>query len=329
LSKDYLDGNAGAEWLPLRNDEFYTEQDIEVLRGREVKHVNVAARTINFTDGEKLSYDANRIMGTFRNAKRAVVVGASFIGMEVAASLTGRGLAVTVVAPGSVPFEKTLGERIGRMFQDLHLENGVTFSLKEKIVRIEGQKRVEGVVLESGERLAADLIIVGLGVKPVTDYVEGISLHEDGGVPVHSSLQAADALFAAGDIAWVPYQPTGELIRVEHWRVAQQQGRMAALAMLGKELPYSGIPFFWTAQFGQRLNYIGQAPKWDEIIFWGDPARRDFIAFYVRGGNVIAIAGINHDTELAIFEDLMRLGQLPPVDAVRDKFEVGELLKRN
>jgi NADPH-dependent 2,4-dienoyl-CoA reductase/sulfur reductase-like enzyme len=186
-------------------------------------------------------------------------------------------------------------------------------------MRIEGRGKVEGVVLESGEHLAADLVVVGLGVKPATNYLRGITLQDDGGVPVNTFLKATEAVFAAGDIAWFPYHHTGELIRVEHWRIAQQQGRAAAHAMLGHEAPFTGIPFFWTAQFGQRLNYIGYARQWDDILFWGDPAKRDFLAFYVRGGKVIAIAGLNHDAELAALEELMHIEQVPGPDALRDQ----------
>jgi apoptosis-inducing factor 3 len=359
LSKDYLAGTAEPGWLPLRDEAFYVEQAIEAWCGREVQHVDTAGRTLRCTDGGALSYDAlllatggtprtldvpgvelenvfplrsledaNRIIAACRDAQRAVVVGASFIGMEVAASLTERGLAVTIVAPGAVPFEKTLGERIGRMFQELHMENGVTFRLKERVVRIEGQSKVAGVVLASGEHIAADLVVVGLGVKPATHYVHGITLQADGGVPVNACMQAADRVFAAGDIAWVPDQLTGEVRRIEHWRVAQQQGRAAAHAMLGHEVPYTGIPFFWTTQFGQRLNYVGYAPQWDELLFWGDPTSRDFLAFYVKRGKVVAAAGLKHDAELAALEELMRIEQMPVPATLRDqRIDLVELLQ--
>jgi apoptosis-inducing factor 3 len=350
LSKDYLAGTAEPGWLPLRDDAFYADHAIETWCGREVEHVDVGGRMISCTDGSSLGYDAlllatggtprtldvpgtelenvlplhshddaNRIIAACKNAQRAVVVGASFIGMEVAASLAERGLAVTVVAPGAMPFEKTLGERIGRMFQNLHEENGVTFHLNEKVVRIEGQGDAEGVVLASGEYIATELVVVGLGVKPATHYLHGIILHVDGGVPVNACMKAADGVFAAGDIAWFPDHRTGELRRIEHWRVARQQGQAAAHAMLGHEMPYTSIPFFWTAQFGQRLNYVGYAPQWDELLFWGDPAQRDFLAFYVRRGKVVAASGLNHDTELAALEELMRIEQVPAPATLRDQ----------
>ena len=360
LSKEYLAGTAEPEWLPLRDDAFYAEHAIEAWCGREVEHVDARRRMLRCTDGSSLSYDvlllatggtprtldvpgadlenvfslrslddANRIIATCKDAHRAIVVGASFIGMEVAASLTERGLAVTVVAPGVVPFEKTLGERVGRMFQDLHMENGVDFRLNEKVVRIEGQGKVEAVVLASGEHIAAELVVVGLGVKPATHYLHGITLHDDGGVPVNACLKAAEGLFAAGDIAWFPDHRTGEVRRIEHWRVARQQGHAAALAMLGHEVPYMGIPFFWTTQFGLRLNYVGYARQWEDMLFWGDPTTRDFLAFYLREGKVIAAVGLNHDAELAALEELMRIERMPAPAALRDqRIDLVGLLQR-
>ncbi len=369
LSKDYLDGNAGEDALPLRPDEFYREQNIELLREHEVKQVNALSRVITFADGSTLHYDAlllatgskprtlsvpgndlknvftlrsvedaDKIIEATSTIKRAVVVGASFIGMEAAASLTRRKVAVTVVAPDSVPFAPILGERIGKAFQSIHEEMGVTFKLPGKVARIEGEGKVEAVILESGERIATDAVVAGVGVQPVLDYLHGIELQKDGSVAVDATLKVVDGLFAAGDIATFPYKHTGENIRVEHWRVAEQHGRLAARSMLGQTVPYEGVPFFWTAHFGQSLHYVGHTKEWDEIIFWGDPEHRgeptgagmpgmrQFTAFYVKDGKVVAVADMNHDTENAAIEELLRTEKLPAPDKLKERIDLLQLL---
>jgi len=370
LSKDYLDGNAGADALPLRPDEFYQEHTIELLREHEVTHVDAQSRSITFANGSTLHYDAlllatgskprtlnvpgsdlhnvftlrsvedaDKIVAVTQEIHHAIVVGASFIGMEAAASLTRRNVKVTVVAPESVPFEIILGGRIGKVFQEMHEEMGVTFKLQSKIVRIEGQGKVEAIVLESGERIATNAVIVGVGVQPIVDYVQGIAPQKDGSVAVDASLKVADGIYAAGDIATFPYKLMGKNIRVEHWRLAEQHGRTAARAMLGQDVSYTGVPFFWTAHFGQALHYIGNTKEWDEIIFWGepeqrgeatnegDPAMHEFIAFFVKDSKVVAIAGMNHDAETAAIEELLRTKKLPAPDALRERIDVVNLLK--
>jgi NADPH-dependent 2,4-dienoyl-CoA reductase/sulfur reductase-like enzyme/nitrite reductase/ring-hydroxylating ferredoxin subunit len=280
LSKDYLHGHADPEWMPLRPDEFFAEHAIEVWRGREVVRVDAPAKTISFKDGEQLAYDAllvatggeprtlpvegndlknaftlrsfsdtDAIIAAATNAKRAVVIGASFIGMEAAASLRTRGLEVTVVAPDKMPFERTLGAEIGALFRTIHESNGVQFKLGTQVERLVGDDQVEAVALKTGERIEADLVVVGVGVRPATTFLAGVSLHEDGGVIVDAHLRAADALYAAGDIARFTDARTNESTRIEHWRTALQQGRVAACNMAGCATVYDAVPFFWTRQF--------------------------------------------------------------------------------
>ncbi len=349
LSKDYLQGHAEPEWLPLRADEFFAEHDIEVLREKEVARVDAATKTITFKGGDTLACDsllvatggtprrldipgsdlknvfvlrsfadADAIIDAAGRASRAVVVGASFVGMETAASLAGRGLSVTVVAPGKVPFEKTLGAEVGGLFRRVHEARGVRFKLGSGAARFEGDGAVEAVVLDSGERVEADLVVVGVGVRPATDFLEGVELREDGGVFVDGHLRAADGVYAAGDIAYFPSPSTGERQRIEHWRTAEQQGRTAAHNMAGKNVEFGGVPFFWTRQFDAGLLYVGHAASWDEIIFQGDVPSQDFLAFYVRGGRVLAVAGMNRDREMAALEELVRLGRMPSPDRLRN-----------
>lgn len=342
LSKEYLQGNAEPEWLPLRSADFFAEQDIEVIQGREITRVDAAQKTITFADAEVLRCDAlllatggeprrlpfqsransnvfllrsyndsDAIIAAAEKGRRAVVIGASFIGMEVASSLTARGCEVTVVAPEKVPFEKILGLEIGKLFQDIHVENGVKFRLAASIVDFTGPDKVTAVVLENGERLEADLVIVGVGVKPATGFLEGVNLHKDGGVIVDEYMRAADGVYAAGDIAYFPHPFTGERQRIEHWRTAMQQGQIAARNMAGKKVAYDAIPFFWTRQFDAGLLYVGHAVTWNEIIYQGDLPARDFLAFYIKEDRVLAVAGMNRDREMAAAEELMRLDRMP------------------
>ncbi len=350
LSKDYLHGHAEPEWMPLRPDEFFSEREIEVWRGREAARVDAKTKTISFKDGAQLIYDAllvatggeprtlpvpgselknvltlrsfadaDTIIVAAGNAKRAVVVGASFIGMEAAFSLRTRGLEVAVVAPEKTPFERALGAEIGALFQKVHESNGVQFSLGAKVERIVGAGQVEAVALEGGEKIEADLVVVGVGVRPATDFLEGVALGDDGGVIVDERLCAADSLYAAGDIARFTDARTNQSSRIEHWRTALQQGRTAARNMAGRATVYGAAPFFWTTQFDATLTYVGHATQWDEIIFDGEVDGRDFLAFYVKGDQVLAVAGMNRDREMAIIEDLMRRNNLPAPSRLRSE----------
>ena len=348
LSKDYLQGHAEPEWMPLRPDEFFNEHGIEVLRGREATQVDAKAKIISFKGGARLAYDAllvatggepralqvagsdlknvltlrsfadsDAIIAAAEQANRAVVIGASFIGMEAAASLKTRGLEVTVVAPGQAPFEKTLGVEIGALFQKIHEDNGVRFRFGAKVARITGDGKVEAVEIESGEKIDADLVVVGVGVMPATDYLKGVELSDDGGVVVDEHLRAADGLYAAGDIARFHSSLTGARQRIEHWRTALQQGRIAARNMAGSAVPYTAVPFFWTRQFDAGLLYVGHSTSWDEIIFHGDVSTQNFLAFYVKGNRVQAVAGMNRDRDLAAVEGLMRDDRMPTPDQLR------------
>jgi NADPH-dependent 2,4-dienoyl-CoA reductase/sulfur reductase-like enzyme/nitrite reductase/ring-hydroxylating ferredoxin subunit len=349
LSKDYLQGHAEPEWMPLRAEEFYAEHDIELWRGKEVARVRAAQKTITFTNGDTLAYDSllvatggtprrldvpgsdlknifvlrnfadtDAIIEAALHASRAVIIGASFIGMEAAASLAERKLSVTVVAPGEAPFEKTLGPEIGRLLRQVHEARGVQFKLGAAAARFEGDGVVKRVVLDSGERVEADLVIIGIGVRPATDFLEGVELQRDGGVVVDKHLRAADGVYAAGDIAYFSSALTRERQRIEHWRTAQQQGRVAAHNMAGKKVEFDGVPFFWTRQFDAGLLYVGHAASWDEIIFHGDVSAQDFLAFYVKDDHVLAVAGMNRDREMAALEELMRLDRMPEPDRLRN-----------
>jgi NADPH-dependent 2,4-dienoyl-CoA reductase/sulfur reductase-like enzyme len=346
LSKDYLHGHADPEWMPLRSDDFYAEHDIELVYNKDVTNVDPTTRRITFADGDTMECDglliatggeprrlqvpgsdlknifvlrsfdsADSIIAGAEDAKNAVVIGASFIAMEAAYSLRERGLEVTVVAPDDVPFERTLGPDIGRLLRSIHETNGVNFRLGEHVKALRGEGNVERVEFETGDTISADLVVVGIGVSPATGFLDGFEKQKDGGVVVNEYMSLGNGIFAAGDIATFVDSRTGAPTRIEHWRTALQQGRVAAKNMLGHPVRYTSVPFFWTTQFDATLNYVGHAVGWDAIQYSGDVEKKDFLAFYIKDGKVAAVAGMNRDRELAVWEERFRLGRIPlPAD---------------
>ena len=336
LSKYVLSGQSGGEKSPLQTQEWYRRHGIE-RRTANVVSVDPTARLITCADGTvrdlrcrlaggrrraddvrqllaadrrnvfllRSRSDADAILAQAERSRRAVIVGSSFIGMEVAASLRERGLEVTVVGMESVPFEQTLGASVGRAWQRLHERRGVTFRTSAKVTAFDGGADLNGVTLDTGERIPADLALVGLGIKPATDAISGLPCNDDGSLNVDAQLRVADGLYAAGDIARFPYRGDGPAIRVEHWRVAQQHGRTAALAMLGKPVRYDAVPVFWTIQYLKRLDYIGHATEWDEIVLHGDREKPELLAYYVKNGVVAAAAGLERDRDTSALVALM------------------------
>jgi NADPH-dependent 2,4-dienoyl-CoA reductase/sulfur reductase-like enzyme/nitrite reductase/ring-hydroxylating ferredoxin subunit len=348
LSKDYLHGHAEPEWMPLRSEQFFRQHDIRLILKKHVSRVDAHTKKITFESGETMDYDAllvatggapvrlnipgsdlknvfllrsfadaDSIIETATRSRRAVVVGASFIAMEAAFSLRERGLEVTVVAPSQEPFEATLGAEVGAVFRREHESHGVRFKLGCIVYRFEGNHNVEAVMLDNGELIETDMVVVGVGVRPVTQFLQGIELDESGGVVVDSRLRAAENLYAAGDIASFVDARGGKRERIEHWRTAQQQGRTAARNMLGRDVVFDGVPFFWTRQFDVGLLYVGRATSWDEIIFRGEVSSKDFLAFYVKNNRVLAVAGMNRDLEMAAIEELMRLDRMPAAEQLK------------
>ena len=334
LSKYDLSGEKGGEKSPLHDVAFYHANKIERRIG-EVTNLDPARKTITFGNGDTLVYnaallatgsraipapfpgaaeagvlllrnrgDTARIVAAAAGAKRAAIIGASFIGMEVAAALTERGLDVIVVAKESAPFEKQLGPVIGTVFQRLHEQHGVKFHFGAKIARLEGGNS-RTIVLEDGTKITADLIVAGLGVRPATNFVAGLARAEDQALIVGADLKVMDGLSAAGDIAAFPLWGDGPLTRVEHWRVAQQHGRVAARAMLGQPARYEGVPVFWTIQYMKRLDYVGHASGEDKLVVRGDLEKPKFIAYYLRDGKVAAAAGFDRDRDMAAIIALM------------------------
>jgi apoptosis-inducing factor 3 len=345
LSKDFLAGELEAKWLPLRAPEFYEEHVVERVVA-SVTRLDVRSRVITLDDGTTLTPDAVLVASGARphrlevpgaelprvftlrswddagalvvaagKATRAVVVGASFIAMETAASLTRRGLQVTVVAPEATPFAAILGEDVGRVVRTCHEEHGVRFLLEHGVARFVGDAAVSGVELDDGTLLDADLVVVGIGVRPVTDFVAGVERDRDGGLPVDEQLSLAPGVWAAGDVARYRDPYTGGDVRIEHWRLAEQHGRAAARAMAGRGAPFAAVPFFWTQHFDLELGYAGAGRGWEDVHIVGDLETRDFTAFYAAGERVLAACGTRR-RELGAFLELTRLGRVPPVTAL-------------
>jgi NADPH-dependent 2,4-dienoyl-CoA reductase/sulfur reductase-like enzyme/nitrite reductase/ring-hydroxylating ferredoxin subunit len=326
LSKDYLAGTASDDWIPLHPPEFYQERGIEIVRDRRVLALEPGGRRIRLDDGSTREFgalllatgatpvrlaaepergsprvyylrsfaDSKAIIAATANARRAVILGASFIGLEVAASLRTRKLEVHVVAPEARPLERVMGPELGDFVRQLHEEHGVVFHLRQKARDI-GRGEV---TLENGERLPADLVIVGIGVRPNIELAERADLAIDRGVLVDEHLQtSAPGVFAAGDIARWPDAQTGERIRVEHWVVAQRQGQAAARSILGQGEAFNAVPFFWSQHYDVPINYVGHAERWDSIRVDGSIESKDCAVRFLRDGRVLAVATIYRDRE--------------------------------
>lgn len=336
LSKDYLAGTAPEDWLPLRPDDFYAKNHIDLKLKADVASIDAKSRSVLLASGGAVAYDrlllatgaepirlslpgidlphvfTLRTVGDCRaiikraeGAKRAVVMGASFIGLEAAASLRNRGIEVHVVAPEKVPMERVLGAEMGKFVRALHEEHGVVFHLEDSATAIDAQK----VTLKSGKTLAADLVVAGVGVRPRLTLAEKAGLAIDKGVTVNAYLEtSAPEIFAAGDIARWPDPHSGENIRVEHWVVAERQGQTAALNMLGRREKHTDVPFFWSQHYDIPINYVGHAEGWDELQIDGDIAAKDCLLRYKRKGRILAVASIFRDVESLKAEAAMERG---------------------
>jgi apoptosis-inducing factor 3 len=351
LSKEYMEGKSDEGAVQLRPGDFYREHDIELMFRKKVTGVDIVKKMISFENGESISYDkaliatggiprsldipgadlgniftlrnfddANKIFQASEKADNIVIVGSSFIAMETANAFRERKRSVTIVTREAVPFEAALGPELGKIFRNLHERNGVDFKFQAKLDRFEGERDVQAVVLKNGDRIEADMVVLGVGVRPATDFLRdtGILL-PDGSIRVDDHFRAGPDIFAAGDVATFPEWRTGEEVRIEHWRTSEQQGFVAGRNMAGVDSPYRSVPFFWTNQVGLYFRYVGHAKQWDEIIFHGDLAALDFIAFYVRNNQVYAAAANNREKEMDAIEELMRLGKMPSPDRLRDK----------
>lgn len=325
LSKDYLAGNAPEEWVPLQPDDFYKEKSIDLRLRVEVASLDPKERKLMLSDGKSVGYDrlllatgaepvrlqvpgadqpnvhvlrsladSRAIVDAAKEAKRVVIIGASFIGLEVAASLIARELEVHVVAPDARPLEKVLGPQLGDFVRKLHEEKGVVFHLKEQVEAISGKQ----VRLKSGTVVDGDFVVAGIGVKPRLTLAQNAGLRVDKGLIVDACLETdAPGIYAAGDIARWPDPHSGQSIRVEHWVVAERQGQRAAFNLMGERAPFDDVPFFWSLHQESTISYTGHAETWDEISVEGDIPGQDCLVRYKLKGRTLAIASINRDVD--------------------------------
>jgi NADPH-dependent 2,4-dienoyl-CoA reductase/sulfur reductase-like enzyme/nitrite reductase/ring-hydroxylating ferredoxin subunit len=321
LSKDFLAGAVPAEWLPLYPLEHYAEQRIELRLGVTVSSIDTAAKQITTSTGERLAYgalvlatggtprllsvngaehvrylrtrrDAERIVADAAIARNAVVIGSSFIGLEVAASLRQKGLDVAIVSPDQIPLERVLGPLVGSHVRRIHEEQGVTFLLGRSVVAINGK----AVMLDDGSSVDGELIVAGIGVSPSVDLARSAGITVGNGVLVNEYLETSEPdVFACGDIASWPDARSAEPLRVEHWVVAGRQRQTVARNILGKRQRFSSVPFFWSAHFSVTINYVGHATAWDSVEVEGSLKSNDATITYRRAGEVVAVATIGRD----------------------------------
>jgi len=325
LSKDYLAGNAPEEWIPLKDDDFYRQNDIELRLGTRVDAIDVAQRRVSTQDGTTFGFDklllamgaepirlptpgfeaanvytlrsladARAIITGAKGATSAAVIGASFIGLEVAAALRARGLEVYVVAPEEVPMAKILGPEIGSFVRQLHETHGVNFHLERKAERFDGKM----LTLDDGSTLTVDILIVGVGVTPRTTLASTACLAVDDGVLVDEYLETTiEGVYAAGDIASYPRPGSDARVRVEHWVAAERQGQAAAANMLGRKTPFSDVPFFWSRHYDISILYVGETRGWDEKRIDGSVIDGDCTVRFYEKGVMRAAASIGRAVE--------------------------------
>jgi 3-phenylpropionate/trans-cinnamate dioxygenase ferredoxin reductase subunit len=323
LSKDYLAGNAPEEWLPLRSQEFYRESGIELRVGERVERIDPAARTLTLAGGEPLAWgalllatgatpvrlpvpgadldhvftlrslrDSRAIIDAAGRARRAVVVGASFIGLEVAAALRARQLEVHVVAPETLPMERVLGRDLGVFVHELHEKHGVIFHLGSTLQTIDR----ESVTLSDGTRMPAELVVVGIGVRPSSELAAAAGIACDRGVLVDEMLRtSAPGVWAAGDLARWPDARSGERVRIEHWVLAERLGQAAARNILGAQEPFRAVPFFWSRHYDVSIQYVGAAAGFETADAIGDPRHGKGAVLFKKSGRTLAVASVGDE----------------------------------
>jgi 3-phenylpropionate/trans-cinnamate dioxygenase ferredoxin reductase subunit len=325
LSKDYLRGEADRDRVYVHGEGFYAEHDIELRLGRTAIDMSPWLKEVALDDGERLRYD-QLLLATGAEPRRlaipgseldgvhylrsvddsdvlrerldrggtVIVIGAGWIGAEVAASARERGLEVTLVAPDQVPLERVLGREVGGVYRDIHADHGVRMLLGSRVEAFEGDGAIERVRTSDGRRLECDFVVVGIGVQPRTRLAARAGLAIGDGILVDEHLRTrAPDVFAAGDVAGAQHPFYRERIRVEHWANALRQGPIAARNMLGAGQAYDSLPYFFSDQYDVGMEYSGFARTWDRVVFRGDPASREFIAFWLAGGRVLAGMNVN------------------------------------
>ncbi|MEO8157519.1 MAG: FAD-dependent oxidoreductase [Betaproteobacteria bacterium] len=336
LSKDYLAGTAQEDWIALRPAGYYAEQRIDLMLAARVSSLDTKQKRVQLENGKSVGYgalllatgadpvylpipgaedsrihylrsfaDSRAIVAKAATAKSVIVVGASFIGLEVAASLRARGMEVHIVAPDKTPLERVMGVEVGGFVRKVHEAHGVVFHLGQTVSRMDGRR----ATLSDATVIDADFVVLGVGVRPAIALAEQAGLTVDRGVAVDAYLQtSASGVFAAGDIARWPDPHTGERIRVEHWVVAERQGQVAAKNILGRRVRFDAVPFFWSQHYDIAINYVGHAEKWDSVDIDGSLDASDCTVTYKLGKRTLAVATIFRDLQSLRAELAMEQG---------------------
>ena len=330
LSKEYLRGEEPFKKAFVRPPAFYKEHDVETRFGVRAIRIDPSENVVELADNDRLHYDkllvatgsrnrplripgrdldgvydlrtvadCDRIRAEAASGRKAVVVGMGFIGCEVAASLRQLGVEVAAVLSG-VPLKRVLGEEIGRVVEGFHRDHGVELFLGDSVTALGGVDRVERVATKRGRLIDCDFVVVGVGVEPVTDLLAGSGVKVDNGIVVDEYCRTnLEGIYAAGDVANHFHPVFGRSIRVEHRDNAANQGAAAARSMLGKQRPYDEVPWFWSDQYEYNLQYAGFATEWDQLVVRGSLEQRDFVAFYLKGGRLLASVGIDRGRDVA------------------------------
>jgi 3-phenylpropionate/trans-cinnamate dioxygenase ferredoxin reductase subunit len=325
LSKEYLQGKAGTDKVFVHDEGYYAEHDIDLRMSTHVQSLDTTAREVALSSGERVAYDAvllttgaaprrltvagsdleglhtlrtlsdsDQLQAAIRAAGRVVVIGGGWIGCEVAASARQLGAEVAVIEGGNLPLERVLGPELGAFYRDVHAEHGVEWHFGSGVEELHGSTRVEEATLADGTVVAGDLFVVGVGVIPRISLAEDAGLTIENGIVTDEFLQTSvPGVFAAGDVAnaWHPLFETR--IRLEHWSAALNQGPVAAKNMLGGQVPYQKVPYFFSDQYDVGMEYSGFAPTWDQVVLRGDPVSREFIAFWLKDGRLAAGMNVN------------------------------------
>lgn len=347
---------AALDSILLRSADFWTKHGVEFKLGTLVTELDAKTKTLTLESGEKMTYDACLIAtggtprglpcsaGPFSNVfllrdydqaatieseaagKKVLIVGSSFIGMEIAAAISGKASSITVIGMEKVPFERVLGAELGAAMQALHETKGIKFQMQAtlKDVRHDG-KTVSAVVLNSGEEIECDMICVGAGVTPTTSFIKGVELAKPDNsllCDAFMKVEGADALYAAGDIARFPLKMlNNRLARIEHWGMALKQGQIAALSMVNKPTALDSVPYFWTGMYGKSIRYCGHGLDVDEVIMDGanlEPANLKFLAFYSSKGTIVAAASIGRDPLVSMIGELIHFNKMPSTQEIKD-----------
>lgn len=339
-SKAFPEDGVKPESIELKNEAFFKQFSIEVKKNQKVASLNVDAKRVTTTAGLDYFYDkvliatggkvrklnvpgaqlknvytlrsienTNTIISACKGIQKVVVIGSSFIGLESASALRKKGLEVHVVGLEEIPFASKWGERVGLMMKKLHEDNGVIFHSSRKLTSIEGNGRAKKVILDNGETIETELVLVGIGVTPSTDFIEDLTIEQDDSVSTDEYLSISENIYAAGDVAQFPYK--NKLTRIEHWRLAAQLGTVAGSNMAGAKIAFDKVPFFWTMQHGKNIRYVGFTKDYDEILYHGNVEEMTFLAFYIKGREIEAVLGMNRDTDLAAIELLMQHKRMP------------------